>query len=240
MPALRVDNAAILTLKWNQGLTNYVNVLGVSCPPNVIVNQTLANTVGAAVKSALTSSGLIAQLHTNTALNKVGIRDIRATNLVEFIDSGGALACTGTGDPLPLQVALVVTLRTAKAGQSFRGRVFLAGYTEAVNDTSHNAVAAAGTASVAFIVAVQNALKASGMDLGVLSRPAEKKTITTEIVHSDGTTSTEVSSTGPRAGSIQSVIAVELRNSTWDTQRRRAAPGSASTFFGPLISTSTA
>lgn len=239
MPALRVDNAAILTLKWNQSLTGFVNVLGVSCPAGVVINQTLANTVGSAVKSALTSSGLVAQLHTNTSLNKCGLRDIRATNLVEFVDTGGSVIGTGTGDPLPLQIALAVTLRTAKAGSSFRGRVFLAGFTEATNDTAHNAIAATGTAAVAFVVAVQNALKANGMDLGVLSRPSEKITTTVETIHSDGTTSTEVHTTGPRAGSIQTVTAVELRNSTWDTQRRRAAPGSVSTFLGPLISTPT-
>lgn len=44
-----------------------------------------------------------------------------------------AITGVNTGDPLPAEVALVVTLRTGRRGRSFRGRVYVGPINEAIN-----------------------------------------------------------------------------------------------------------
>lgn len=231
MPALRVDNAGLLTLTWFNATTVFKNVLGVNVPAGKVIDQTVANALDTAIKGGFTSSALISKISPTVSLSSVGIRDIRTTNNAEFIGSGAAVAGTGTGDPLPLQNATVVTLRTARAGRSFRGRVYLSGFTETENTTSGAVNSASNVAAVAFITSIQTALSNNGMNLAIVSRPAEKVTTTVETTHADGTTSTIVHTTGPRAGGTQNVTLIQSRNAIWDTQRKRAAAGSGSSLF---------
>lgn len=204
MAQLVVPNAAQMRLIWSLGGQLYaLNVMGVVANA-VPITQALTNTIGTAVKSGLTSSALAGALHPNVALANIGLRDIRSANTAEFLDSGAAVVGTGTGDALPPQTALVVTLRTASAGRRFRGRVYLPGFCEAVNLT--NGVFSALASPVNFITAIKSALTTSGMDLGVLSRP-------------------NPDATPPNAGFITVVTSMVLRDSVWDTQRRRAIPG---------------
>src|SRR4029450_3957382 len=113
-PPLVIGNTALVRLLWHEGLTFYLNVVAACKPAGVVIDQTLANTVGSAIKGTFTSSGLVSHIHTSSALDKVGIRDVSSANNVEFIDSGASVPGTAVGDPLPLQTALVLTLRTAK------------------------------------------------------------------------------------------------------------------------------
>lgn len=205
MPQLVVANAAQMRLIWALGGQLYaLNVLGVVNSGSVAITQALTNTLGTAIKAALTSSGHGAAVNSTVTLANVGLRDIRTANTAEFLDTGAAVAGTGTGDLLPPQTALCITLRTAQAGRSFRGRVYLCGYGEPVN--AAGGVASSSSTSVAFVVAIQNALIAQSLNLGVLSRPAPQLPI-------------------PRAGFITPVTSVVARDSVWDTQRRRAIPG---------------
>lgn len=205
MAQLVVANAAQMRLIWSVGGTLYaLNVMGVVNSTAVAITQALTNTIGAAVKSALTSSTLGSQIHTTVALANVGLRDIRTANTAEFLDSGAAVAGTATGDLLPPQTALVITLRTAQAGRSFRGRVYLPGFAESVSTAA--GIYAGTTHGVSFITAIKSALVTSGLDLGVLSRP-------------------NAEATPPRAGFITPVTSIVIRDNVWDTQRRRAIPG---------------
>lgn len=205
MAALTVAQAGILRLLWSQGgVLSAVNVLGVVNAGNVAITQALTNTIGTAIKSALTSSAYGTKVATVVSLANIGLRDIRTANQPEFLDSGAAVAGTAAGDLLPPAVSFCVTLRTAFAGRSFRGRCYLWGYTEASNNATGGLVAA--TAEVAFVTAIKSALVASSLDLGVLSRPG---------VHSNG----------PSAGFVTPVTTVIARDLVFDTQRRRALPG---------------
>lgn len=205
MPALVVPNAAQMRLIWAVGGSLYaLNVMGVVNAGSVAITQALTNTIGTAVKSALTSSTLGSQLHTTVTLANVGLRDIRTANTAEFLDSGAAVAGTATGDFLPPQTALVITLRTAQAGRSFRGRTYLTGFAESVNTAT--GVYAGTTHGVSFITAIKSALITSGLDLGVISRPAPD-------------------ATPPRSGFVTVVTSIVIRDTIWDTQRRRAIPG---------------
>lgn len=204
MAQLIVPNAAQMRLIWANGGQLYaLNVLGVVANA-VAITQALTNTVGAAVKAAFTSSSLNGGVGTAITLANVGLRDIRTANQAEFLDSGGAVAGTSAGDLLPPQTALVVTLRTAQAGRSFRGRVYLPGFTEGVN--TPGGASSWVTAPVTFITAIKSALVTSGMDLGVLSRPAPD-------------------ALPPRSGFVTTVTSIVVRDAVWDTQRRRAVPG---------------
>lgn len=204
MAQLVVPNAAQLRLIWGHGGQLYaLNVMGVVANA-VPITQALTNTIGTAIKSAFTSSAHNSRVVTTVTLANIGLRDIRTANTAEFLDSGAAVAGTDAASILPPQTALCITLRTAQAGRSFRGRVYLCGYGESWNITGGTAQSA--TEAVAFITAIKSALVTSGMDLGVLSRPAPD-------------------ATPPRAGFVTTVTSIVARDLVWDTQRRRAIPG---------------
>lgn len=233
-----VSGAAQVRLLWTtlNGQGTQINVLGAAKSGSVVVNQALANALGSAIKGALTSTGLVANLHSTVSLVNVGVRDISSGNNAEFLDTGAAVPGSGgASDPLPHGVALVVTLRTAKAGASYRGRVYLGGFTETENIGAATASAALSANGVAFIAAIQSAMSANGLTLAVVSRPAEATQTTEVILHADGTTTTVQRHTKARPGAVTNVTAIQLRNATWDSQRRRSAPGSVSTRFAPLI-----
>jgi hypothetical protein len=197
-----------------------INVLHAIATGGITVNQALANTLGAAIKSAWTAN--MAPLCASANLTRVGIRDLRTANQAEYLDVGALVPASGVGDALPGQIAVCVTLRTAQAGKSFRGRVYLGGWSEAENDTTGNTVQAASTAAVNFISAVSSAMTASGLTLAVASRPAERYTVVKTTFHNDGTTTLRTITQGPaRAGGSVPVTVVQSRNNGWETQRRR-------------------
>lgn len=208
MPSLVVPNAALLRLIWSlSGQPYAVNVLGVNKGSVANITQALTDTVGTAIKAALAPSGLGAVLGTAVGLQSVGLRDINSPSQPEYLDSGAAVLGTAAGNLLPPQIAFVVTLRTALAGKSFRGRVYLTGFAVTANGATGQASTATGTASTAFITSIANALGASSMNLAVVSRPS-------------------TTSVPPRpAGFVTNVSARIARDLVWDTQRRRAVPG---------------
>lgn len=181
-----------------------LNVMGCVNAGGIATTQALANSVGAAIKSAMSSSGVNAAISTLVTLANVGLRDIRTANQSEFVDTGAAVAGTAVGDLLPPQTSLCITLRTAFAGASYRGRCYLPGFTETSNTTT--GAANSTVFPVAFVVAIKAALVANALDLGVISRPAPD-------------------ALPPRVGQINTVTAIVARDGVWDTQRRRATPG---------------
>lgn len=203
---LVVANAAQMRLIWSKsGALHALNVMGVVNAGSVAITQALTNTIGTAIKSALTTSALGAQLSDSFALATVGLRDIRTAAQSEFLDAAGPTAGTGAAtEYLPPQTALCITLRTAGAGASYRGRVYLNGYVEGVN--VGQGTISSTVASVAFVAGIKSALQANGLDLGVISRPAPL-------------------AVPARAGFISVVTSIVARDSVWDTQRRRAIPG---------------
>jgi hypothetical protein len=236
---LVIPGAALVRLIWTLGgTTTAMNVLGASVSGAPTFGQTLANTLGAAIKAALSSSGHIGNIHSTTALTTVGVRDVRTANNTEFFDSGGSAVGTATGDPLPHSTALVITLRTARSGHSYLGRVYLPGFAESNNDTTASANSGAVTSGVAFLTAIQSALASNGLTLAVASRPAPQID-TTKVYHfSDGSTNTTNHVQHSRIGGVTNVTAIIGRNTIWDSQRRRGAPGKASTLLRAPVAAS--
>lgn len=221
-PPLVVPNAVQIRLMYAFAGNGAFNVLHARKLANTVITQALANIVGAAIKSAWTTR--IAPLSNGgSGLMRVGLRDLTAANQPEFLDTGATAPGSGTGDILPPNNAIAVTLRTALTGKSNRGRVYIGGFNETQNDPSGLAVSTAGTAATQFIQDVSAALTAQQMTLAVLSRPAYAYVDNRTWTFNTGDTETDVIGRGnARAGGLQDVTLIQSRNANWESQRRRA------------------
>lgn len=195
-----INNAAAVRIIWNWSGSPYAvntfTVIKQGVAPSI--SQGSANDLAAAVKTAYDASTLRTQMFTAIAPATVGVRDLDQPNQPEYLASTAALAGTSASEPLPLQTAFCVTLRTALAGASYRGRSYISGYTEGVGNGG-SAAAAVGTAAVAWIQALQTQFNNKGFTLAVGSR---------------------------KTGQAKEVTQVVQRNLLWDTQRRRAGAAS--------------
>jgi hypothetical protein len=200
MPPLVIPSGVLIRYIWTAGGSPFaVNVLGATKAGGTAVNQALADTLGAAVKSTFTSSGLAALMPTSVALSQVGVRDISQPSMPEFVSAGAAVAGTATGGKmLPPQIALCVTLRTNKAGRSFRGRQYIPGWHDTALSATGGATAAATAAAKAFYDGVAAPMAGAGLTIAVLSR---------------------------KLFSAESVGSFQVRDAVWDTIRKRAVPG---------------
>jgi hypothetical protein len=199
MPPLIVPSGALVRLIWNAGSAPYaVNVIGCRKTGATVIDQALANAVGAMIKSGLNASGANGVMGTGISLANVGVRDISTANNVEFLDSGAAVPGGDVGKLLPPQVAQCITLRTARAGKSFRGRMYVPGYTITASDQNGAIVASTRDTTVAFVNAIRTGLPAHGLTMAIVSRA----NLTTELV-----------------------TLVQGRDLVWDTIRGRATAG---------------
>jgi hypothetical protein len=234
MPKLVVPGAAQVRLIWQYaGGAQAINVFGASKVSGTI-DQITADNLGAAIKSTFSSTGILAVTSAEYSLQLVGVRDISAPNLPEFFDSGPAVPGAGTADTLPGQNAVCITLRTAGAGQSFRGRTYLGGWTEASNTPTGQIDPGTANFAVDFVNAVKSAMATVGLAMAVVSRPSLLVTITTDTTNADGSHSIKVQTRKARPGGHANVTSIEARNEVWDSQRRRTAAGSQSTLRQPL------
>ena len=195
-----VPQSVLVRLVWSTGgVDTAVNVLGALNPQNVAVGQALADTLSAAIKLAFTASGWASECHTTTSLARVGVRAYDQPGRPEYIGTGGPIPGSGVGTKLlPPQTALCVTLRTAEAGKSARGRVYLGGMADNALDISGAAVSTAGSSAAGFVQAVHTAFNSSQLQAAVLSR---------------------------KQGIGRVVTSQQTRDLVFDTIRGRAKPG---------------
>lgn len=215
--------SAWVKLYWN--LSNFlaINVIGFRVTGSPVFDQALANSIGTDIKTAFTAN-LAAQYAPLSKLSRVGVRNWSSPNLPEFKDTGAVVSGTAAtqSEPLPQNVAMCVTLRTALTGKSQTGRIYLGGWAEAAGDVNGYQSTAAGTAALNFMGAVKTALTARGLTMAVISRPAEHFVITKTTFHNDGTqTADTISDNRVKTGAITDVNAFEVRSPQWETQRRR-------------------
>lgn len=220
-PPQIISNAVQVRIMYTLPSGLAINVLGGVVAGGFIVNQTVANTLGSAIKTAFTTN--LGALVTNvTGVAKVGLRDLRQLNQAEFLDAGAAVVGSAVGDLLPSQISLCITLRTALSGKSFRGRVYSIPLVEANSTPGGNVDTAGQTAILAFYTGVQTALSASQISWAVLSRPAYAYEDIRTWTLGDGSTESEVIGRGKaRAGIASPVTAIASRSVAWETQRRR-------------------
>lgn len=231
-PPLVIPNCVqvrLLCIVSNQGA---INVLHATKSAGLTITQGLTDTIGAAIKSAYTAN--IAPLsNANSSLVRVGLRDLTNPNMPEFLDAGAPVSSAIVADALPPQTALCVTLKTANSGKSFRGRVYVGGWSETANSATGTATGGAPANAVAYIQAISAALTTNGLTLAVASRPAYAYVITKTTTFQDATTQVETIGRGAaRNGSATAVTLIQSRNATFESQRRRANPrGAVPTLF---------
>lgn len=217
-----VQDAVQLRLLWSINGEAAINVLNFRAAPTVVVTQAFANTVGLAVKSAFDASWA-PRCATTVSLQNVGTRDLRTAATTEYRDTGAAHAGTGTGEALPSANAVVVTLRTAKSGKSFRGRVYLPGATETENDATGRQSTTLQNSAAAFVNDIATRLQANNLTFAVMSRPSEAYEIVKTTHHQDQTQTVKVlSKVVAKSGGLENVTTVQTRNTLWETQRRRS------------------
>lgn len=107
-----------------------------------------------------------------------------------FSTAGMPKACTQASDALPHQTSLVVTFRTAYAGRSFRGRMYLPAPTESENATGAVLDNTSATNLQAVFTTLVNTYGSGGSDpdwqLGIYSQKlAQFNPVTTSVVRTN-------------------------------------------------------
>lgn len=202
---LVLATAVQVRLFWTMNGVACINALSGIVAGGFVNSQAHANALGTAIIGRFTSSGLKALSAASTSMDGAGIRNLRVANEVEYVSTETPVVGTGSGDALPNQLAAVVTLRTAKAGRSFRGRVYLGGAIEAENTSVGRIATAYNTALASFMDGVQTDMGTEGITLAVLSRPRYDP-VSDALVY---------------PGAITAVTAIVTRDEQWDTMRSR-------------------
>ena len=198
MPPVIINSTYSIILVWSlSGADWALNNLHAQLPGGESVTQGLADSWATDLNALHDSSGLAALQPATVALDRVQLRDLRTPNQ-PLIESNVASPGTGAGDLLVRAASIVVTMRTALAGRSFRGRSYVPGFNEAQNGVDGTIAPAASAAAAAWIGAIRTAATARGHTLSVGS---------------------------PKLGTSQPVTAQLVRDNVWDVQRRRGYNG---------------
>lgn len=198
MPPVVITGTLQIRVVWTLGGADYgQNVLHANIGGTPSVDQSMASTIAGFAGAAHTGSGLAALQPSSVVLDRVDIRDLRTANQ-PLLSASVASAGTATGQLLPRGTAQVVTLRTALAGRSFRGRVYVPGFAEEAADVDGRATQAARDAAVAFVEGFGDSMAANGWPLGVAS---------------------------VKLAAINNIVGMVSRDSVWDRQWRRAHRG---------------
>lgn len=155
-------------------------------------------------------TALAAHLASTASLASVSFRDVNTPNNGYVTSTGSAAPGTSSGTAVPDEVAAVITLRTAKTGQSNRGRIYVPGW-------ATTALAAGGVMAAAAVTALTNwangPLAAAFGPIGlvhVLGQPARQAYT--------GATGTDHPA---RAATSTAVTGYVIRDNHWDSMRRR-------------------
>ena len=212
MAELVVPNGVRVVLHWTLSGQEYaLNVFHMAVQGSVDVNAAYAAVYATHAKAAFIAGavGTSYQPHcaTTVALAKVSIRDLRIANQLP-VEAPVAAAVGSQGNPLPLGVAMCITLRTGLAGRSFRGRMYLPGWTELDNDANGSITTAGMFTGEQFVRELRTRLAGDPVvagEMAILSRWNAK---------------------GLRVPPVLTpVISQQARDNRWDYQRRRAVPG---------------
>lgn len=204
-----ITNCALVRITWSTSGRTFGNDLHGTWTGAGSPTSALAETLFTSFKSALTSSGWGALLHTDVSITGVAIKDLRTANNAFVQSSSASAPGTGTGTMGPLNAALVVTQRTAKSGKGFSGRSYLGGMDSTTFLTHTTFTAAATTAGAAFLNAIQTAMNSNAIPMGVAQRALLAGT------------SSSGAALPPRASGVIPVTQCAVINARVDTQRKR-------------------
>jgi len=211
--AFVVPNCVQVRMNWNLPNGKVVhNVLHGRVAGGFTATSVVAQAVYAALIASASCTAYKPYVNAASSLAGIDLRDMRTLNQPTLPSTGGSTAGTGVAVSLPPAAAICVTLKTALAGQSNRGRVYLPGIDSAADVSATGAIlAAANTAALNFITALQTAMAASGLTLCIQNPP-------------------RIAYTGAKTGTVHpariagtvDVTSISTRSTTFRSQRRRA------------------
>ena len=166
-----------------------------------------------AIRTAVTTGALWTAVATamsgNSALSSVSLRSVHTAGNPLVLSTGSASNGTNAGIALPNETAICVTLRTALAGPSNRGRIYIPNF--AVDQVlAGNTITAGTVTAVSSWVNSFTSVFAGQGYTWVIGQPARAAY----------TGSTGTAHPARAAGSV-AVTSATVRNNTWDSQRRR-------------------
>lgn len=132
---------------------------------------------------------LMGYLDQNTTLRQIRATDMTAQGGQQSVLTVGDAGTNGNA-PMPIGTAQVVSLRTAKRGRSYRGRMFLGGLSTAYLLTATDSTAASAALYGAAVQVLAGALDALGYDHvvpskqhnGAVTNPAELNEVIAYVV----------------------------------------------------------
>jgi len=205
-----VSNGVEVKLNWTMGARSTTNIMHARGTFGDTVPGTLPETLFTAFKSSLTSTLLGADLATTTSLTGVSLKSINSANNAYINSTGTAQAGTGTGAATANNVALAVTLATAKSGPGYRGRVYLGGFILTVILTPVRWSDPVGTHAAAWLNAIISTLGTNGLTACVLQH---------HLLPEPGATQPPMNQDRP--ADLTQITQARIVNPRIDTQRRR-------------------
>ena len=173
-----------------------------------VLDGTIAADLLAVITGAWTDN-LIPLMSNSVTLDRVTITDLDVLNGPQFIYTPGLVGAL-SDNPIPNQVAAVVTWRTQLRGKSFRGRTYLGGFTEA------HSVGGAPDATLFSAVSDWASDMFGGFD--ALTHPML-------VVSRYTLNPTPPPPSIPRGTNIRTIVIGSNVDIAWKTQRRRALKG---------------
>lgn len=172
---------------------------------------TLASALWTAISSAW-SSNLASLMAPTASINAVHVRDMTAVTNPVFVGSTTSIAGTGTPPALPPENCIVLTENIQQRGKGLKGRMYLSGWVAAADSGTGVIAAAAETAANNFGAAVFAALQANSLT------PCIAQVARQAYIGFTGTSHVARPMGHPAVGNYL------VRNTTWDSQRRRGQP----------------
>jgi len=211
-----IPNVAAIRLVWQlPSGKKAANVLHAQFATPPTVTQAFVNALFTSLTTGTGWSNHAGALHTTTLLTALGFRDMTQVSTgvghAEVLSTVTAVPGTAAAsDPLPANVAFVVSLKTGLSLQANRGRVYLPGFAESANDTTGHASTTVVSNAVAWVTQIQTVLAAQSLNM-CIAHPARKAyTGDAGAAHADRPAGFVV---------VQQVLAL---NSIWDSTRLRS------------------
>jgi hypothetical protein len=205
-----IPSCAQIKLYWNQedGKIGH-NVLYGRYSGPFAGTPTQAQGILSALTTGAAWTGLAAFLATSTQLSNVSIRNVAIEDQAEIFNTAAGPFGTSASAALPNETACVITLHTAKAGQSGRGRMYVPGF-------ATNALGAGNVISATTVTAVSNwgatiggALNTQGYVFVLGLRERQAYVGATGTQHPD------------RPATSEPITQASVKDNHWDSQRRR-------------------
>jgi len=207
---LVIPQTAQMRLIWQLANTVASNVLHAIVPDDFHWTQTDVDDVFNGITASPGWALIAPLLATTTTLLGIEIKDLRAANLAGIPSSAPEDAGTGGDNALPDQLAILASLKTAQAGRSFRGRVYIPGWTVLASNPVGVPTGDAVTAALGFVTSVAAAMAVKNFELAIGHRghalyvsPATGLNVPAEL-----------------AGSVV-VTSITVPGRKFETQRRR-------------------